>query len=145
MQQGLEIQDIDPSKLREKQLKERVHKDLKGGAISYAYTHADPQTYGIWKGFKGWLKREKWWFSAVFATTVLCSTLWMSWNFGWIRFTIFLVGVWLGLVLSFCLGTTNGSRALITLFWSVVSAIVTISVFARSDRGYEIGGYYYYN
>jgi hypothetical protein len=122
MQYELDIHDINPSMLREKQLKGRINKEFNGGTISYAYSKAELQTYSIKKGLKSWLKREKWWFAAIFVTSVLGSTLWMT-SYMW--FCYWSLGLWFGEFWAFCIGTTNGSRALITLFWCVVSVACT--------------------
>jgi hypothetical protein len=128
----LDNHDVDPSKLREKQLEERVNKDLKGGTISYAYPNVKLQTYSIKKGALAWLKREKWWFSVTFITSLLCLTLWMTWNMRVRLFWFWICGLWLGEVLAFCVGTTNGSRVLITLFWCIITLIAIIPLLMYS-------------
>ena len=126
MQLELEIQDLHPSMLRERELNDRVEKELKGGAISYAYSKAEPQMYSFKKGLKGWFKREKWWFAAIFITSTLCSTLWtnvlLAYDGMWFYF--WLIGLLWGQFCAFWLGTTNGSRVLIISFWCVISGIV---------------------
>lgn len=129
MQRELDIHDVHPSLLRERELREQVNEQLKGGAISYAYAKANVPTYHMWKAFKSWLKKEKWWFGAIFLTSVMCSTLWMSWKDWYFWFWTF--GLWLGQCFAFAMGTTKGSRALIILFWCVISSIVIIIVSAK--------------
>ncbi|KAH7351446.1 hypothetical protein BKA66DRAFT_475845 [Pyrenochaeta sp. MPI-SDFR-AT-0127] len=136
MQYELDIQDIDPSLLREETLKERVDKELRGGAISYAYAKIEVQADSSSKGrgsIKAWFRREKWWFSAIVFTSLLCSTIWMSSMYsaygepqGAMWFWAWCFGVWFGQFWAFCIGTTTGSRMLIILFWSAVAAIVVI-------------------
>jgi len=127
MQTELDIHDVHPSLLREKQLRERVDKELKGGAISYAYSKADLPTYSIKTGLKAWFRKERWWFSAIVTMSVFCSTFWMApWRPGTFWFWCWTFGIWLGQVWAFCIGTTNGSSALVILFWCIISAIVVI-------------------
>jgi hypothetical protein len=132
MQYELDIHDVVPSTLREKELKERVNKELKGGAIFYAYAKAELQTYNMKKGLKAWFKREKWWFSAMVVTSLLCSSLWMVPDIGFYFFWFWCFGLWVAQVCAFCVGTTNGSKALITLFLCVLCAIVVISLHESS-------------
>jgi hypothetical protein len=139
MQDELDIHDLHPSLLREEELKDRVDKELKGGAISYAYPKADLQTYSIRKGLKGWFKREKWWFSAIFLTTLMCATVWTPFTTGSFWFMFWCLGLWLGQIFAFSISTTNGSRILIILCWCIVSSIVIIICSATIplwDSGY---------
>jgi hypothetical protein len=126
MRYELDNHNVHPSKLREKQLEERVNKELKGGTISYAYPNVKLQTYSIKKGAMAWLKREKGWFSVIFITSLLCSTLWMPGIMQVYLFWVWTCGLWVGEVLAFCVGTTNGSRVLITLCWCIVTLIAMI-------------------
>ncbi|KAH6637844.1 hypothetical protein C7974DRAFT_450972 [Boeremia exigua] len=59
MQADLDIEDTDLSVLREKQLKERIDKEARGGAIAYAYSSSLPNTHGIRKGLAVWFKIEE--------------------------------------------------------------------------------------
>jgi hypothetical protein len=128
MQMELDIHDVHPSMLREKQLREQVNEQLKGGAISYAYSKADLPTYSFKNGLRSWFKREKWWFSAIFATSLLCSTLWMSMTYTVWYFWFWTFGLWGAQCLAFCIGTTNGSRALIISFCCVISGIIVAAL-----------------
>lgn len=121
MQMELDILDVNPSMLREKQLQEQVNEQLKGGAISYAYSQAALSTYSIRKGLKSWFKKEKWWFCAICLTSVLSSTLWLV--PGGILLCLWTIGPIGGQCLAFCIGTTKGSRMLIILFCGLLSAI----------------------
>ena len=120
MQTELEIEDIYPFVLREKQLKERIDKEIRGGAISYAYSDSTLKFHSIRKTFKAWFKREKWWFLVMLSTTVLFSTTWMVFfameNLGGMWFWVWLWAVWLGELWAFCIGTTAASRLLIIFF-----------------------------
>lgn len=44
MQTELEIEHVDPHLLREKQLRERINKGIRGGAVSYAYADSTPKS-----------------------------------------------------------------------------------------------------
>jgi hypothetical protein len=121
MQDELDIKDTEPTLLREKQLKERIKKEIRGGSISSANLSSTFESHSIRKSLITWFKIEKWWFLAILSTSVICST-------GW-RFIPFLIywwflSVWFGQFWAFCIGTTVGSRLLIILFWSFVGAIV---------------------
>jgi hypothetical protein len=135
MQDELDIHDIDPSGLREKDLKERVDKELGGGAISYAYSKAELQTYSFRRGLSGWFKREKWWFAAIVVSSALITVVaTLTENGLW--FGLWSMGIWCGQVSAFCMGTTNGSRALIMLCFCVITTIIIISC-ATSITFYE--------
>jgi hypothetical protein len=127
MQMELYLYDSDLSVLKEKDLRQRVNNELNGGAISYSYANAEMKMYSMRKQLKNWLKNEKWWFTAIFVTSLLLGAVWTGSNEGMIL-TFGMCAVWLGLFLAICLGTTNGSRILIVLFWSVVSAIAVGSL-----------------
>jgi hypothetical protein len=128
MQYELDIQGTDPSLLREKQLEERVDKQLRGGAVSYAYTKAGLQVHSFKHGLGSWFKKEKWWFSAILLTSTFIATFWMIVHRYWARlwFWTWCLGLWFGQFWAFCIGTTDGSRMLIIIFWCTISAIVTI-------------------
>ncbi|KAF2127858.1 hypothetical protein P153DRAFT_358024 [Dothidotthia symphoricarpi CBS 119687] len=51
MKKELNIEDTDAALLREKQLEQRVDKELRGGTISYAYTETELKTYSIKQGY----------------------------------------------------------------------------------------------
>lgn len=113
MHTDLDIVDTDLSMLREKQLKERIDKEIRGGAVSYIDPNTTLKSFSIWTGFKTWFKTDKWWFLAIFITSTACSTLWYApsgslWFWLW--------SVWFGQFCAFCIGTTVGSRLLIILF-----------------------------
>lgn len=124
MQTELDIEDTDPSVLREKQLKERIDKEIRGGAVSYAYPDSTLKSYSIRKSLKVWFKVNKWWFLAILSTTIVCSTTWMFLTiYAVFFFWFWLWSVWFGQFWAFCIGTTVGSRLLIILFWSFVGGI----------------------
>ncbi|KAJ8106925.1 hypothetical protein OPT61_g9216 [Boeremia exigua] len=77
MQTELDMQDIDPAILREKPLKSRIDKELRGGAVAYSHPDSTPKVHSIRNGLKRWFKTEKWWFLAIFITSVFTSTVWM--------------------------------------------------------------------
>ncbi|KAF1996169.1 hypothetical protein P154DRAFT_323396 [Amniculicola lignicola CBS 123094] len=131
MRYELDLQDVDVSATREKQLNEQVNKNLKGGAISYSCSAAKPRTYSIRKGLGDWFRREKWWFSAISITSVACSTLWMS---GTVAFWIWTFGLWIGQFWAFCICTTIGSRVLMIVLWCVAFVIIALPVTAVVAR-----------
>lgn len=128
MQQELDIQQVNVSLLIERQLDDRVDKELKGGAMSYAPAYPELKTYSFRKGTKNWFKREKWWFALIVVSSLLSSTLWMVYNTGLWRFWFWLFGLWLALILAMCIGTSNGSRALIILFCCILDSLVMIGL-----------------
>jgi len=120
----LDIEDTDRSMLREKQLKERIDKEIQGGTVFHAYPDSTLKTHSIRKGLKTWFKKDKWWFLAILGTSLLCSICW-SFFFGLVA--ILLSGVLLGQFLAFCIGTTMGSRLLIILLHSL-AAVLTVGI-----------------
>ncbi|USP80363.1 hypothetical protein yc1106_07637 [Curvularia clavata] len=141
MQSELDLADLDVSLLREKQLDERIRKEIRGGTVNYANSEEKRGMYSIRRGLREWWRRDKWWFVAIFCMTVLCSTLWMA-GFqirGGVWFWIWLWSIWFGQFWAFCIGTTTGSRLLIILFWGVVGAFAVATagiVTASSGDGY---------
>lgn len=120
----LDIEDTDLSLLREKQLKERIDKEIQGGAISHAYPDSRLKVYSIRKGLKTWFKKERWWFSAMVGTSLFCSTgMLYLWHRYWFWFYFWLFGVWAGQFWAFCISTTLGSRLLVILFCSLVTGL----------------------
>jgi hypothetical protein len=49
MQDELDIKDTDPTLLREKQLKERIKKEIRGSSISSANLSSTLESHSIWK------------------------------------------------------------------------------------------------
>lgn len=142
MQIELDVENIDPCLLREKQLKERINREIRGGAVSYAYADSPPKFHSIRKSLKAWFKVEKWWFLAMLTATIIYSTVWMLLPYGGnggVWFWVWLWSVWLGQFWAFCIGTTVGSRLLIILFWSFVGGVAVGS----SAAAYESGRYAY--
>ena len=120
----LDIEDTDLSLLREKQLKERIDKEIQGGAISHAYPDSRLKVYSIRKGLKTWFKKERWRFSAMVGTSLFCSTgILYLWHGYWFWFYFWLFGVWAGQFWAFCISTTLGSRLLVILFCSLVTGL----------------------
>lgn len=132
MQNELDLLDTEPSLLDEKQLAERVAKELRGGAISYAYPKQELNSFRAMRALRGWFQREKWWFLAILLTSVLASTIWMV-PYLFIIWVWF-IGAWFGQVCAFCIGTTTGSRTLIVLFWSAISLVVAGTIFGMFFR-----------
>jgi len=120
MQDELDIKDIDPSLLREKQLKVRIKKEIQGGSISSAYLSSTLESHSIWKSVKTWFKTEKWWFLAILITSASCGVGWVYTLWVGIIFTF----VCFGQLLAFCMGTTAGSRLLVILFWALLGVIM---------------------
>jgi hypothetical protein len=132
MQRELDVEDIDPLVLREKQLKERINMEILGGRISYVHLRSKPELYSMWKAVRQWFKAEKWWFLAMLTVTIFCST-------GWIicvshgGYTAMLLwfwsfSVWLGQLWAFCIGTSVGSRLLIISSWAIMGTIIIIGL-----------------
>jgi hypothetical protein len=47
MQRELDVEDINPLVLREKQLKERINMEILGGRISYVHLRSKPELYSM--------------------------------------------------------------------------------------------------
>lgn len=122
MQEDLDIKSSHCSLLIEKHLKERIDKELSGGSFSYSPAYPELKGYSFRRGTKTWIKQNIWWFVAIMASTVFCGVGWMAHAMVW----IWNFGLWVGLLLAVCIGTSNGSRILITLFWSTLGVIGVI-------------------
>jgi hypothetical protein len=132
MQKELDVQDIDPALLNEKQLDERINKELKGGGIAYFSAYPEADRHSFRRGMRNWFAQNKWWFLAICCATVsaptLLAMLGFSGNLAALFFGCLSAGVWVGIALAFCLGTTNGSRALIVLCTSTVCTLIIFLV-----------------
>lgn len=128
MQYELDIADIDVSLLREKQLDERIKKEIRGGTVAYAYPKSSMETHSIRKGIKQWWKKDKWWFTAFLFMSTFCSTFWMYalrapggfWLWMWLWSILF------GQFWAFCIGTTTGSRLFVILVCSIAGALAVM-------------------
>jgi hypothetical protein len=132
MRTELDIGDARLSVLEEKQLRERIKKEIQGGAISHAYPDAELKVYSIRKSLRVWLKENTRWFVAMALTTLVCTGLWIlmpMWLWLW------LLCVWFGQLFSFCIGTTTGSRLLIISIFSVGPGIALGVVATRRSAG----------
>ncbi|KAH7138665.1 hypothetical protein B0J11DRAFT_588081 [Dendryphion nanum] len=137
MQCELEILDTNPFILTEEQPSKKIKKELKGGAILYAYSVVRPRAYSIRASMQAWFEREKWWFLAIFATSMFCMAIPMfnhlqSPTKGYLpAFNIWLWvwGLWLGIFLALCIGTSNGSRLLFTLLFLIADAVINIVIY----------------
>jgi hypothetical protein len=116
MQIELDIHEYHPSALKEKELKERIKKDIRGGTISSAYLGDALESHSVWKSLVVWFKRDKWWFMGMFVISAVSVSIWMFID-QWAE--IWLWSVWFGMFWAFCIGTTVGSRLLIILFWGI--------------------------
>ncbi|KAG8159812.1 hypothetical protein KVR01_010449 [Diaporthe batatas] len=105
--------------LSNKEFTSHLRRHLKGGRVG-----ADPAMalgkYSLsFRGFGGWVAREKWWFSAVVLCTLFCCVGWMlplaAWSLLWLA-------VWAWPVLAFALavGTTGRSRLFLSGCWLAI-------------------------
>jgi hypothetical protein len=139
MQRELHVEHVNPSVLREKQLKERVNKEILGGRISYINPTSEPEIYSMLKAFRAWSKTERWWLLAMMIISIFCSIGWLSIFFPlgtseiWLWF--WSLSVWLGQLSAFCIGSTAGSRLLIISFWAIIGAITigSLAGFSATD------------
>jgi hypothetical protein len=132
MRTELDIGDARLSVLKEKQLRERISKEIQGGAISHAYPDAELKVHSIRKSLRVWLKGNTWWFVAMAVTTLVCTGLWILMSM-WLWF--WLLGVWFGQLMAFCIGTTTSSRLLIISIFSVGPGIALSVVATRHSTG----------
>lgn len=128
MQKELNVEFVDHSLLIEKQLRDRIENELKGGAISYAPAYPEFQEYTFRKGTKNWLKKEKWWVLGLLVSLVLSGTMWLAVD--GLVFWYWTFSLWPGLIFAMCVGTSNGSRALLVLPWCILGAAIVVGVSA---------------
>jgi hypothetical protein len=132
MRTELGVGDASLSVLREKQLRERISKEIQGGAIFHAYPDTKLKVHSIRKSLRVWLKGNTWWFVAMAVTTLVCAGLWIlmsMWLWSW------LLSVWVGQLVGFCISTTTGSRLLIISIFSVGPGIALGVVAIRHSAG----------
>jgi hypothetical protein len=86
MQTEIDIEGTDPSMLSEKQLRERINREIRGDTISYTYSNSTLKSHSIREGLKAWFKIGKWWFLAMLCTSTLCLTTWrfLGWFWRWL-------------------------------------------------------------
>jgi hypothetical protein len=128
MQFELSSIKVDPHNLTEEQLSRKINKDIKGGAISYAYTTAKPRTYNYTKRLRSWIIREIWWLLAMLLTSTWAALAFLRYHKLLKPLSLFfwLSGVWLGQFWAMCIGTTRGSRLLIIWFCALTSAAISL-------------------
>jgi hypothetical protein len=136
MQDELDIKDTNPTLLREKQLKERIKKEIRGGSISSANLSSTLESHSLRKSLITWFKIEKWWFLAILSTSAICLTgrLFIFNDVYW-----WFLSIWFGQFWAFCIGTTVGSRLLIILIWSFAGGIAV-----GTESGVSYGIYHSY-
>lgn len=120
MQCELGMHNTDPFSLKEKELKEKVYKQLRGGGISYAYATKHSQMFSLRRGMKKWLKTDPLMIGNAVLITILSTTIWNIPSPSAIDFSFWCVGAWFGAVGALCIGNTRGSRMLFFLVWSTL-------------------------
>jgi len=134
---AVDFGDVDKATaLSNKEFSAHLGRNLKGGRVG-----GDPAMalgkYSFRSGLKGWVTREKRWFSAIVLCTIFCCT---GWLLPYKIFGLLWIGVWLWPVLAFVLavGTTGRSRLFFFGCWLAIGIawIVPISVAS-------VAGYYY--
>lgn len=122
----------DMRHITEATLRQRVTKDLKGGAISYESPllskSEDDAINNAWT-FKAWMRREMWWLIA-FAACVVISIIAIRASVADRRDDLFVFFA-LPLALGFAMyvGTTHQSRGVV-LFWAVMVVCVVPAIIA---------------
>ncbi|KAJ0117391.1 hypothetical protein J7T55_003805 [Diaporthe amygdali] len=135
---AVDFGDVDrATDMSNKEFSAYVSRNLKGGRVG-----ADPAMalgkFNFRSCLKGWIRREKWWFSALILCTIFCCT---GWQLPYSLFSLLWLSVWLWPVIAFALavGTTNKSRFFFLFAWLLlgIAWIIPLAV----DP--ELSGYLY--
>src|SRR5262249_40604727 len=76
IEKELSSNDIDFTKLTDRQLKGEIRKRLQGGSVSFKDLF-EREGYGLRRGFWKWLKEDKWWFAFYIVATAIAIFLWL--------------------------------------------------------------------
>ncbi|KAL1882153.1 hypothetical protein Daus18300_000638 [Diaporthe australafricana] len=112
--------DVDKATaMSNKEFSGHVGRTLRGGRVGADPAMALGQLFSFRSILKGWVRRERWWFSALVLCTLFCCTGWML---PYAAFGLLWACVWLWPVIAFALavGTTNKSRFSFLVCWLLV-------------------------
>lgn len=113
--------DFDLGLATEQHIKQQIAA-ADGGSISYSMSS---NIEGSSETSFDWLKREKWWFSAMILFMFAASYLWI---FVGIIITCAFIGPICGLIFALGVGTTFKSRIFFFAVWSLLGLTVSLSV-----------------
>lgn len=141
MRRQLHLDNVDSILIKEKHLNGRIGTELKGGAISYAYSDARTQIYSFRTASKTWIRKNKWW-TAIFILTTLCSAAsWVTFflTFSRLLYMIMLIstGMFPAMIIAPFLTSSTGSRVVFLCYWTafVVGLIVGMGSVAFTING----------
>lgn len=125
--------------LSNKEFSTHISRNLKGGRVG-----GDPAMalgkYSFRNGVKGWISREKWWFSGIVLCSVFCC---VGWLLPYEVFGLLWLAVWSWPIIVFALavGTTRKSRLFFLISWLIIGMawILPISI----ESALEYSEYYY--
>ncbi|KAI1779342.1 hypothetical protein F4818DRAFT_247218 [Hypoxylon cercidicola] len=122
---------IDVHSLTDRQLKEKVRKQLQGGSVSLD-TPLTKSGHSFRRGVRQWFEAKRRWCLAMLMASIL---LWGGWGIAvWkefmLAFMILVPCLFLGSVFAIGVGSTIRSSLLMMLFWSMLGVIINVSVYS---------------
>lgn len=117
---ALEFGDVDKATaLSNKEFSTHLRRGLRGGRVGGDPAMALGKYSLSFRGFKGWVAREKRWFSAIILCTLFCCVGWLLPHDAW---SLLWLAVWVWPVLAFALafGTTGRSRLFFFGCWLAI-------------------------
>lgn len=112
----------DISLLKEENLEYMVNKDARGGRICFEPPILKGQKYSFRRGTWGWFKKQRWWCLTFLVFSVIMSVSWIAtqWMLYWS------IGPVYGTVFAMQVGSTDKSRTLLVLSFSVLTMLIVV-------------------
>lgn len=134
---AVDFGDVDQATaLSNKEFSAHVKRSLRGGRVG-----GDPAMalgkYSFRSGLKGWVAREKRWFSGMILCTLFCCT---GWLLPYEVFGLLWLSVWLWPMIAFALavGTTSKSRLFFLISWLILGMAWILPISIESVTAYLV-------
>jgi hypothetical protein len=125
--------------MSESELRRRIAKDIRGGAISYETPLLSNGEDGCGNAGRGavtvYLKRETWWLVALVVSVVTSIIVGVYYL---LPVLIFIVGITVSLIVTICVGSTHKSKGII-LWWSFWALAVLPQLIAILTMYFKVG------
>ncbi|TDZ40013.1 hypothetical protein C8035_v004853 [Colletotrichum spinosum] len=126
-----ELEETNPDDLSHKQLSAEIRKTLRGGAIRLEGA-GSPETYGLLRGFRGWIVERVWWAVGFAVSFTLAFFVGDSRGSGLYLFVM--AGA---LFLAMLVGRSTKSRAIVFLGGYILGTIIFFSVWGSLLASYS--------
>jgi len=127
----------DPAKLTERQMQHRIDKLLGGGRMELERTGLE-DSYTLGKTLKLWIKKEKWWFTAMAILTPFILSGWFLLSFMMMPALVplywMMLCITVAVYFSIAVGRARRSRLFFTFFGVIIGLLVYVGEYARLER-----------